>query len=223
MSYLGVVPSEYSSGASRRQGAITKSGNKHARRILVEAAWNNRFKAQVTRTLQVRQEGQPMIHPRDRLEGAAAAVQTLAQPCNAGRKLPQNKICVAIARELCGFIWDLARHVTDQSRLSSHPSPTCLHQEVHPRSPDLPQLNTESGTRCVGPMRGTLVSFIGAACRTACVLGVISASRPRQPREEEMKCGTQPADIRMIHRRSHCPRFAFPVRCRAHQNPSTRS
>ena len=45
----GLVPSEFSSGASRRQGGITKSGNKHARRILVEAAWNNRFKAQVTR------------------------------------------------------------------------------------------------------------------------------------------------------------------------------
>jgi transposase len=40
MSYLGLVPSEFSSGASRRQGGITKSGNKHARRILVEAAWN---------------------------------------------------------------------------------------------------------------------------------------------------------------------------------------
>ena len=61
MSYLGLVPSEYSSGASCRQGAITKSGNKHARRILVEAAWNNRFKAQVTRKLEVRQEGQPKI------------------------------------------------------------------------------------------------------------------------------------------------------------------
>jgi hypothetical protein len=61
-------------------------------------------------------------------------------------------------------------------------------------------------------MRGTLVSFIGAACRTACVLGVISASRPRQPREEEMKCGTQPADIRMIHRRSHLSHVAFLLR-----------
>jgi transposase len=61
MSYLGLVPSEFSSGASRRQGGITKSGNKHARRILVEAAWNNRFKAQVTRCLEVRQEGQPKI------------------------------------------------------------------------------------------------------------------------------------------------------------------
>ena len=59
MSYLGLVPSEYSSGASRRQGAITRCGNKHARRMLIEAAWNNRFKAQISRCLEVRQEGQP--------------------------------------------------------------------------------------------------------------------------------------------------------------------
>jgi transposase len=61
MAYLGLVPSEFSSGNSRRLGEITKSGNKHARRILVEAAWCNRFKAQVTRCLEVRQEGQPKI------------------------------------------------------------------------------------------------------------------------------------------------------------------
>jgi transposase len=52
MSYLGLVPSEYSSGASRRQGAITRCGNKHARRMLIEAAWNNRFKAQISRCLE---------------------------------------------------------------------------------------------------------------------------------------------------------------------------
>jgi transposase len=61
MAYLGLVPSEFSSGTSRRLGQITKSGNKQARRILVEAAWNNRNKAQVSRVLEVRQEGQPKI------------------------------------------------------------------------------------------------------------------------------------------------------------------
>jgi len=110
MSYLGLVPSEYSSGASRRQGAITKSGNKHARRILVEAAWNNRFKAQVTRTLQVRQEAQPAIL-REISWRAQLRLSKRWRSLAMGRKLPQNKICVAIARELCGFIWDLAQHV----------------------------------------------------------------------------------------------------------------
>jgi transposase len=54
MGFLGLVPSEYSSGSTRRQGAITKAGNRHARRVLVEAAWNYRFPARVSRTLQVR-------------------------------------------------------------------------------------------------------------------------------------------------------------------------
>jgi transposase len=109
MSYLGLVPSEYSSGASRHQGAITRCGNKHARRVLVEAAWNNRFKAQITRTLEVRQEGQPK---------AIRAISWKAQlrlskrwrSLGMGRKLNQNKICIAIARELAGFAWDVGRH-----------------------------------------------------------------------------------------------------------------
>jgi len=52
------------------------------------------------------------------------------------------------------------------------------------------------------------------------VLPRISAPRVRQPREEQMKCVTQHADIRMIHRRSHCPRVAFLLRCRAHPDLS---
>ena len=59
MGFLGLVPSEYSSGSKRHQGAITKTGNSHVRRVLVEAAWNYRFPARVSRILQVRQEGQP--------------------------------------------------------------------------------------------------------------------------------------------------------------------
>ena len=59
MGFLGLVPSEYSTGETRRQGEITKTGNGHARRVLVEAAWNYRFPARISRVLQVRQEGQP--------------------------------------------------------------------------------------------------------------------------------------------------------------------
>ncbi len=56
MAYLGLVPSEHSSGGSRRQGAITKTGNGHVRRVLVEAAWNYRFPARKTRTIERRAE-----------------------------------------------------------------------------------------------------------------------------------------------------------------------
>lgn len=110
MAYLGLVPSEFSSGASRRQGAITKSGNKQARRILVEAAWNNRFKAQVSRVLEVRQEGQPKII-RDISWRAQLRLAKRWRSLGMGRKIHQNKICVAVARELSGFIWDVARQV----------------------------------------------------------------------------------------------------------------
>jgi transposase len=53
MKYLGLIPSEFSSGNTRRQGSITKAGNKHARRILVEAAWTYRFNPRVSRPIEV--------------------------------------------------------------------------------------------------------------------------------------------------------------------------
>lgn len=110
MSYLGLVPSEFSSGNTRRQGAITRCGNKHARRVLVEAAWNNRFKAQVTRVLEVRQQGQPKII-REISWKAQLRLSKRWRVLSTRRQLNHNKICVAIARELAGFIWDVARHV----------------------------------------------------------------------------------------------------------------
>ena len=56
MAYLGLVPSEHSSGGSKRQGGITKTGNSHVRRMLVESAWNYRFAARKTRDIQKRAE-----------------------------------------------------------------------------------------------------------------------------------------------------------------------
>ena len=115
MGYLGLVPSEHSSGTSRRLGEITKTGNGHARRVLVEAAWNYRFPARISRILQVRQEDQPV------------AVRTIAwraqlRLCQRYRRLSArgvqpNKVCVAIARELAGFVWDLGRQVTPQASM----------------------------------------------------------------------------------------------------------
>jgi transposase len=57
MAYPGLVPSESSSGQTHHQGSITKTGNKHARRILIEAAWNYRHSARISRILEVRQQG----------------------------------------------------------------------------------------------------------------------------------------------------------------------
>jgi transposase len=109
MGFLGLVPSEHSSGSKRRQGAITKTGNSHARRVLVEAAWNYRFSARLSPILQVRQEDQP----RTVREIAWRAQLRLAQRFRhlSARKLTLNKVCVAIARELSAFVWDIARQV----------------------------------------------------------------------------------------------------------------
>lgn len=109
MAFIGLVLSEYSSGDQRSQGEITKCGNGHARRVLVEAAWNYRFAARVGVEPQKRQEGQPKA-VRDI---AWKAQQRLTKRFRRlkSRQLQPNKICVAIARELAGFVWDIARQV----------------------------------------------------------------------------------------------------------------
>jgi transposase len=109
MGYLGLVPSEHSTGSSRRQGAITKTGNTHVRRVLVEAAWNYRFPARMSHALQIRQEGQSA-------EIRAIAWRAQLRLCHRYRRLTArglqyNKVCIAIARELTGYIWDIGQHV----------------------------------------------------------------------------------------------------------------
>ena len=70
MAYLGLVPSERSSGSTVRRGGITKAGNALARRVLIEGAWTYRMPARVSRKLHDRLEPLPEHHPRHRLEGA---------------------------------------------------------------------------------------------------------------------------------------------------------
>ena len=102
MAFLGLVPSENSSGATRRQGGITKAGNTHVRRVLVEAAWNYRFRPG-TAALRKRRQGQSprVIAIADR---AMVRLHRRFSRMAAARK-PTPKIAVAVARELVGFIW----------------------------------------------------------------------------------------------------------------------
>jgi transposase len=107
MAWLGVTPSEYSSGERRRQGSITKTGNSYARKLLVEAAWSYRFPARVSTDIQRRQEGIPKPIT-DRAWDAQLRL------CRRYRKLAErgknaNIAVVAVARELAGFIWDIGR------------------------------------------------------------------------------------------------------------------
>jgi transposase len=109
MSYLGLVPSEYSSGETRRQGAITKSGSRHARRLLVEAAWHYRRPPRLGTALERRQDGQ---------DQAAIAIAWKAQQHlhRTWRRLETQRgkrrtiIAVAVARQLAGFCWAIVTH-----------------------------------------------------------------------------------------------------------------
>ena len=109
MKYLGLIPSEHSSGAQRRQGSITKAGNTHARRVLVEGAWAYRYPAKVSRHLQLRLEKQPKV-----IQDISWKAQV--RLCKRYRRLVArgkhaNVVTVAIARELIGFMWAIAQEV----------------------------------------------------------------------------------------------------------------
>lgn len=109
---VGLVPGEHSSGETRRQGAITKTGNSHVRRLLIEAAWNYRHRPHVGTALRNRRKGQS---PRT-IALADRAIHRLhrryEQMSHRG-VLPQKAV-VAMARELAGFVWaalsPLAQH-----------------------------------------------------------------------------------------------------------------
>jgi hypothetical protein len=116
MAYLGLTPSEHSSGATIRRGAITKTGNTLARTCLVEEAWTYRSPARVTQII------------RDRLTGLPEPVRNIAWKAQIRlsaryRKLvavgkPTPKVVVAIARELVGFIWGNRPHARTEVRLT---------------------------------------------------------------------------------------------------------
>jgi transposase len=108
MAYLGLVPSEHSSGGRRRLGAITKTGNRHARRMLVESAWSYRFPARQTAHLK-----RKAANASD--EAKVIAWRAQKRLCGRYRTLLQagkntKQTTVAIARELTGFIWDIVCH-----------------------------------------------------------------------------------------------------------------
>jgi len=109
MAYLGLVPSEHSSGASVKRGSITKAGNSAARRLLIEAAWCYRFPARVSRELLLRQENQPKPICDIAWKGQVRLCARYRRLARTGK--PANVVTAAIARELTGFIWAIARHV----------------------------------------------------------------------------------------------------------------
>ena len=110
MNYLGLTPSEYSSGERRRQGGITKTGNSHARRALVEGAWAYRYPAKVSRHLQLRLEKLPKPIQDVSWKAQVRLCKRYRQLSARGKN--PNQVVIAIARELSAFMWAIAMQVT---------------------------------------------------------------------------------------------------------------
>lgn len=107
MSFVGLVPSEHSSGGSRRQGRITRTGNGHVRRILIEAAWHYRRQPRMSKAIRER---------NDRVSGPVRVIAWKAQQRLHKRLFrlrergkPATQAATAVARELVGFVWAIAR------------------------------------------------------------------------------------------------------------------
>jgi transposase len=105
MSYVGLVPSEYSSGRSTQRGAITKAGNQHLRRLLVEAAWHYRHRPRVAGKLRERRQGNPPRVTAIAQRADQRLYRRFLRHQHVGK--PAQKITTAIARELVGFVRDL--------------------------------------------------------------------------------------------------------------------
>jgi len=103
MAYLGLVPSEYSTGDSRRQGGITKTGNGHVRRLLIESAWCYRFGARKSRDIERR--AQKTSAPVQAIAWKAQKRLNKRYRALIERGISSCKVVTAVARELCGFIW----------------------------------------------------------------------------------------------------------------------
>jgi len=183
MSYLGLTPSEYSSGDRRRQGGITKAGNGHARRALVEAAKAYRHRAKLSEAMQARQQDLPAA-VRDIAWKAQVRLCGRYRKLHARGKHP-NTIAAAIARELAGFVWAIVK---------AHP----LAVSEPPRAD-----RYNSMTNDIDPRRrrshGEGVTLVGVTRLREQIL----ASRPRQAPDGHEQGGTQPTNTSMSNRRGY--------------------
>lgn len=131
MAYLGLVPHEFSTGDDRRLGAITKAGNAQARWILVEAVQHASLPPKVSEHLARRQEGQPEVYRKISWSMQNRLYKRHWHLTN--RRLMPAKVKVALARELCGFVWDLLRQVPPP-RIKTPVSRSATRRQKHART-----------------------------------------------------------------------------------------
>ena len=117
MSYLGLCPSEHTTGETRKQGGITKMGNGIARKAMIEAAWNNRTPARLSRTVLARQTGLPKAVTEASWAAQTRLHQRYKHLTGVGRKKSQVA-AAALGRELAGFVWAIGRMVKPRAAQS---------------------------------------------------------------------------------------------------------
>ncbi|MGF6951993.1 transposase [Neobacillus sp. B4I6] len=115
MAYVGLVPSESSSGEKRRQGEITKTGNRHVRRLLIESAWSYRYQPSVKGELKRRQDGLSPIVQGISWKAQNRLHKRYFQLLSRGKT--GGKAITAVARELAGFIWAITQEINDTSKI----------------------------------------------------------------------------------------------------------
>jgi transposase len=118
MGYSGLVPSEHSSGNRIQRGSITKTGNAHLRRVLVEAAWAYQHRPNVTGFLLRRQKSLELSEEVKQIAWKAQHRLHKRYKVFAARGKNKNQIVTAVGRELLGFIWAIAREAEKQHQLS---------------------------------------------------------------------------------------------------------
>ena len=113
MAYVGLIPSESSSGDKRRQGEITKTGNRHVRRLLIESAWSYRYQPAVKGNLKRRQDGVSPTIQRISWKAQNRLHTRYFRLLSRGKE--RGKAITAVARELAGFIWAIMQEVEETS------------------------------------------------------------------------------------------------------------
>jgi transposase len=114
MAYVGLIPSESSSGDLRRQGKITKTGNRHVRRLLIESAWSYRYPPAVKGKLKKRQEGQPPEILQISWKAQTRLNKRYFRLLSRGKVA--GKAITAVARELSGFIWAITQEIEREQK-----------------------------------------------------------------------------------------------------------
>ena len=121
MACLGLDPTENTSDQRRRQGGITKTGNAHARWLLIEAAHHYRLSPKVSKDLSARQQGLSKEVKACSWKAQTRLHKRMSQLLARGKQ--RNKVTVAVARELCGFVWQIFRLMEPQLTTSATTQP----------------------------------------------------------------------------------------------------